>query len=243
MSGDERIGPISETEFRAYVEMGTITSETLVWRQGMSDWKTYGEIHGRSSTATAPATGSYCVECGNQFPADELLRYGDSLVCATCKPIFFHRLKEGAPIPATMRYAGFWIRFLAKFIDGIILGIVNMIIQFVGMGLIVGTAPESEPSMIPPAIAMVMMLAQYGVAITYTTWFVGKFAATPGKMALGLKIVMSDGGRVSYLRAFARYFAELLSAIILLIGYIMAAFDEEKRALHDRICDTRVIRK
>jgi uncharacterized RDD family membrane protein YckC len=35
----------------------------------------------------------------------------------------------------------------------------------------------------------------------------------------------------------------IVSGIILLIGYIMAGFDEEKRALHDRVCDTRVIYK
>jgi uncharacterized RDD family membrane protein YckC len=44
-------------------------------------------------------------------------------------------------------------------------------------------------------------------------------------------------------RAFGRYFGKLLSAIILGIGYIMAAFDSEKRALHDMICDTRVIKQ
>ncbi|HET6371045.1 MAG TPA: RDD family protein, partial [Nitrospiria bacterium] len=43
--------------------------------------------------------------------------------------------------------------------------------------------------------------------------------------------------------ACGRYFAEILSGIILCIGYIMAAFDDEKRALHDRICGTRVIKK
>jgi uncharacterized RDD family membrane protein YckC len=61
-------------------------------------------------------------------------------------------------------------------------------------------------------------------------------------MALGLKLVRSDGERLSAGRIIGRYFSEWLSAIILCIGYIMVAFDEEKQALHDRICDTRVIR-
>jgi uncharacterized RDD family membrane protein YckC len=81
------------------------------------------------------------------------------------------------------------------------------------------------------------------VAASYNIFFVGKFGATPGKMALRLKVVTASGGTVSYARATGRYFAELLSSITLLIGYIMAAFDEQKRALHDRICDTRVIRR
>ena len=51
-----------------------------------------------------------------------------------------------------------------------------------------------------------------------------------------------NGGPIGLGRAFGRYFAKILSGLILMIGYIMAAFDSEKRALHDMICDTRVIR-
>jgi uncharacterized RDD family membrane protein YckC len=61
-------------------------------------------------------------------------------------------------------------------------------------------------------------------------------------MALGLKLLRRDGSKLGIGRIIGRYFSHVISAIILCIGYIMAAFDEEKRALHDRICDTRVIR-
>ena len=88
-----------------------------------------------------------------------------------------------------------------------------------------------------------MMILQLAVSAGYETWFVGRFQATPGKMALGLKVVRPNGDRVSYARALGRYFAEILSGLTLAIGYIIAAFDEEKRTLHDRICDTRVVRK
>jgi uncharacterized RDD family membrane protein YckC len=85
-------------------------------------------------------------------------------------------------------------------------------------------------------------LINTAVACTYEACFVYQFAATPGKMALGLKVVRPDGSRVGLGRAIGRYFAKMLSAIILLIGYIIAGFDAQKRALHDMICDTRVIR-
>ena len=71
---------------------------------------------------------------------------------------------------------------------------------------------------------------------------VGRHGATPGKMAWGLKVIRADGGTVSYGRAFGRFWAQLLSGLLLGIGFIMVAFDDEKRALHDHICDTRVIR-
>jgi uncharacterized RDD family membrane protein YckC len=79
------------------------------------------------------------------------------------------------------------------------------------------------------------------IGITYETVLIGKYGATLGKMACKIKVVTAEGGRVSYLLAFGRYFAKILSAMILMIGYLMAAFDDEKRALHDRICNTRVI--
>ena len=62
------------------------------------------------------------------------------------------------------------------------------------------------------------------------------------RLALKIKIVTADGGRVSYARAFGRYFAKMLSGFTCAIGFIIAAFDNpQKRALHDYICNTRVV--
>ena len=76
----------------------------------------------------------------------------------------------------------------------------------------------------------------------YEGVFLSRFSATPGKMALNLKVVRSNGGPISLGRGFSRYFAKVLSGIILGIGFIMAGFDSQKRALHDILCDTRVIK-
>jgi uncharacterized RDD family membrane protein YckC len=73
-------------------------------------------------------------------------------------------------------------------------------------------------------------------------FFVRKYDATPGKMALGLKILRSGGEKLTIGRIIGRYFATILSALPLLLGYIVAAFDDEKRTFHDRIVDTRVIK-
>ena len=66
--------------------------------------------------------------------------------------------------------------------------------------------------------------------------------ATLGKMALGLVVVDVDGNRISFLRALGRYFAKILSGIILLIGYIMVGFTERKQGLHDMIASTLVVK-
>lgn len=88
---------------------------------------------------------------------------------------------------------------------------------------------------------LVSGLAGLLIGATYEIYFISQQGATPGKMACGLRVVTPEGGRIVG-RAIGRYFAKFLSAIILCIGYIMIAFDAEKRGLHDQICDTRVIK-
>jgi uncharacterized RDD family membrane protein YckC len=186
----------------------------------------------------------YCSQCGKPFNEDELIRFGNLMVCAGCKPFYVKKLREGVAVAGEMVYAGFWIRVGASIIDGIIIGIVNMLISFIIGILIAFMVGRGGHS---PAVAVGLgglnFLISLALGVGYVTYFLGKFGATPGKMACGLKVVRSDGEKISYGRAFGRFFANYLSAMILCIGYIMVAFDDEKRALHDRICDTRVIRK
>jgi uncharacterized RDD family membrane protein YckC len=79
------------------------------------------------------------------------------------------------------------------------------------------------------------------IGLAYEVYFLSTRAATPGKMVLGLKVIRADGGPISPALAAGRYFAVWLSYLTLCIGFIIAGFDREKRALHDHICLTRVI--
>jgi uncharacterized RDD family membrane protein YckC len=241
-----QVGPVSEDEFRALVKKGIIASATLVWNSTMTDWQKYGDVVKKEKAGPLKDDGiaetshyNTCVECGKTFSQDDMIQYEDSWVCATCKPIFVQKIKEGVRLAGAMEYAGFWIRFGAKVIDGIILWVINTIIS-VGLGVLMTTSSTTMQSF---SLFGFSYLLQVAVGAAYTTWFLGKYGATVGKMACKIKVVTSDGEPISYLRALGRHFAEWLSALILLIGYIIAAFDDEKRALHDRICDTRVIRK
>ena len=148
-----------------------------------------------------------------------------------------------------MRYAGFWIRLLALFLDGLIMGAVIwpfMIVITVSSG--VGKMPTNRQ---PDPAVVVRMFGWFGVMYLlvfllqaiYQGWFLSKRGGTPGKLILGLRVIRPYGGPITFWRGVARFFAFLLSQLIFYIGFIMAAFDEEKRALHDRICDTRVIYK
>ncbi len=186
-----------------------------------------------------PAKTAVCSQCGQSHAQDDMLFYNDLWVCAACKPTFIQKIKESGNIDGQLNYAGFWIRFGAKFIDGLITGAIGFMIGMTSP--ILGSLLGSDQGMaVGPIITQLLSIL---FSALYSTWFVGKFAATPGKMACGLKIVIYDGDRVSYARALGRHFAEWISSAILGIGYLMAAFDDEKRTLHDRICNTRVILK
>jgi uncharacterized RDD family membrane protein YckC len=147
------------------------------------------------------------------------------------------------------RPAGFWIRLVATIVDMIVLGVVTFIIlKLLGLG----TPPEItiDPGNPDAAVGLIMSaMRQVALAsavsmligLFYSVIFVGWCGQTPGKMLLGLKIIRVDGGEADYIKAFIRWIGYLISALPLAVGYIMAAFTENKRALHDYIAGTRVV--
>ena len=120
-------------------------------------------------------------------------------------------------------YAGFWIRFLAGFIDFLILLIPGIV-----LALIVDP-PGNTP-------------LQIAVGLVYTIGFWTAEGATPGKMAVGIKITTVDGGDIDFGRAILRYVGLIASAITLGIGHLMIAFTGQKRGLQDYIAGTVVIK-
>lgn len=134
-----------------------------------------------------------------------------------------------------MNYAGFWIRFVAYLIDWVILVGVQLLISLLTGG---GLLNEQTGSIL--AIQNILSLI---AGLAYFIGFEGsRMQATPGKKALGLIVTDERGGRISYGRATGRYFAKILSGLILLIGYIMVAFTEKKQGLHDLIASTLVVK-
>jgi uncharacterized RDD family membrane protein YckC len=196
----------------------------------------------------APPEAVTCSQCGGSFPKNQVVTFDDQAVCAACKPAFVQKIQDGVTPKGEFRYAGFWIRVGAYIIDKLILSGVGFIVGTI-LGIIFGTSTmfmNPEDIVFSSKYWFFLATQQFtGIAIlvSYKTYLTGRFGATVGKMACGLKVVTPSGGRVSYLRAFGRSFAEYISGLILCIGYIMVAFDSEKRSLHDRICSTRVIYK
>lgn len=259
--GKERKGPIDDTQFEQLIRSGEITPSTLVWNETMPGWKRYGEVRdaaygnlpkdpvpeipadktseGPTDTISTTRTMASCSQCGRSFPESDLLTFENRRICASCKPAFVQKIREGVSVD-DYEYAGFWIRVAAKIIDGIVLGIANMIIGFIIVAPMM-ISPDDPSANV--GHSLLSSLLQICIAASYTSFFLGKFAATPGKMVCGLRVISADNEKISYLRGLGRHFAEMVSGIILGIGYLMVAWDSEKRALHDKICNTRVVKK
>jgi len=262
--GQQQRGPVSEQELADLVQGGVVKADTLIWREGMANWQPYGQVKPAAVAGAAPPPvgipvpedAVVCSQCGKMFGRDEAVRFGDAWVCAACKPIYLQRLKEGVAVPSTLEYAGFWIRFAAKLLDGLILGVV-VALPFMVLAFVIGFRAAqgniganasgdavfgaTNPPLFMNFIGLFAQLVFIGVHVVYSTFFLGKYGATPGKMVCRIKVVDAYGAKITYGRAFGRSCAEILSRVICGIGYIIAAFDGQKRALHDHICNTRVV--
>ncbi len=185
-----------------------------------------------------------CSQCGRALAQSALVQIAGNWVCADCKPAFLSRLMAGgAAVTSKWHYAGFWIRVVARLIDGITVGIAQAFIALLFFGTFGAQFLPSVMRSAPIGLRLSFQLLSYAIAIVYEVVFLRYQGATLGKMALGLKVIRSNGESLGWGISFGRYFMYIVSGIILLIGYMMAGFDNEKRALHDRVCDTRVIYK
>lgn len=192
--------------------------------------------------STLKPTGTICTVCKNSFSANEVVQYNNDTVCFKCKNEYFQKVREGVidTSSSEIRYSSVRRRFVASLVDGIILAIFNMIIMAPFAGLIASNPTNPDFSAILGRMAVSMLFSTL-LGVAYYTVLHGWKGATFGKMLCKIKVVKADGQPITYIQAFVRYLGYMVSSIILCIGYIMAIFDSEKRALHDRIAGTRVI--
>ena len=132
-------------------------------------------------------------------------------------------------------YAGFWRRFASAIIDG------TIVVLIFGIGnILLGLLIDSSSSLFVTLSSGLSL----GLGIAY---YVGQESgrkqATIGKRAVGIIVTDLHGNRVSSMRATGRYFGKIVSALILMIGYLMAGFTEKKQALHDMMAGTLVVVK
>jgi uncharacterized RDD family membrane protein YckC len=165
------------------------------------------------------------------------------------------------PAPAS-HYGGFWIRFVAYLIDGLIIGIpmtIIIVICVFAFGAFGGIAalhnlpnnpdPEQMQAFMPMLAAIIGAYAIFILGAIVIQWLYfalmesSERQATFGKAALNLRVSDANGNRLSFGHASGRYFGKIVTSLVPLgIGWIMAGFTQKKQALHDFIAGTIVTR-
>jgi uncharacterized RDD family membrane protein YckC len=138
-----------------------------------------------------------------------------------------------APQSPMVHPAGFWIRFVAIIVDGLCLALVQWVLGFVIVALFFGA---------PSTLAAIVGLYTFNVLLgsIYPVIFHWRWGQTLGKMAMHIRVVTIAGGPLSLGAAIIREIGYWVSLFTLCIGYLMAAFRSDKRALHDLMAGTRV---
>jgi len=141
---------------------------------------------------------------------------------------------------ASYAYSGFWRRVAAALLDGLILSVPTAIIgaaaganQF-NAGVSYGYSP---------GVSALVNLLNTAIGVAYYAGLEGTRGQTLGKMALGIKVIDADaGGFIGIPRGIGRYFARILSAIALGLGYLWMLWDPRKQCWHDKLVRSVVVR-
>lgn len=227
----ERHGPYKEDDVRQWLRSGQISREDLAWYEGLADWQPLSVLF-PDEVRNAPVAG-------NPYSAPTAPL--QSLPQTTAAALEDH--------------AGFWKRVAAYILDAIILYIPQMLVEksFGGdaaKALLQQATLDSVgnpdammaanmhyySTMWPAMLIMLVIGVLYFAVCESSTW-----QGTLGKLALGIRVTDLQGNRISFPRALGRYFAKILSAIILGIGFLMVAWTQRKQGLHDLIVGTLVL--
>lgn len=233
--GDRRQGPFTTEEILEKSRSGEIKAETLVWHSGMEAWAAWGEQAESKRSEEA-----------------------DALIQKTLEALI--REKERAQAEQKRHYAGFWIRALAYIIDSVFIGILAMVLVFAlsSLGLLdfeaanklieagnIFTDPERINQLMEVRGMDLVITASTILQFLYFVLFTWRYAATPGKRLLKIKVIGARGERLGLSGSVIRYLCSVLSSFSFIyfygLAYVIAAVDPEKRTFHDWLARTRVI--
>jgi uncharacterized RDD family membrane protein YckC len=152
---------------------------------------------------------------------------------------------------ADYRRAGFVIRGVAMVFDLLFVVMLDGALLFGGSVLIGKTTGIIDMILTSRGFEFLSIIAPLLKAALATTvcipplYFIvmtALFGQTIGKMIAGIRVVRSNGGRVSYARSFIRLVGYVVSGVLLFAGFLWIIWDPERQGWHDMLADTVVIR-
>jgi uncharacterized RDD family membrane protein YckC len=215
---NQRFGPVTLEAMRDLAASGRLAPGDLVWRAGWPNWLP-AEQATDLRDAFAPAPRPHAAP-----PQGPVLQYGH----------------PSAAVVGSLAPAGFWLRFAAAMIDGLVLCFawcggftcVMTILAIGHRGRIV-----SEDGGVSWFIAMLIGWLYHALMEA------SPVQGSLGKMAVGLMVTDEHGRRIGFARATGRHFGKMISGMIMMIGFMMAGWTEKKQALHDMMAGTLVVRR
>jgi uncharacterized RDD family membrane protein YckC len=200
------------------------------------------------------ATTAFCSTCGQAIsglvPAIPSLSPVDLNQYAPVVPSSYGGVQFGG-----VAYAGFWLRFVAFLIDGVV-ALVAFVVLLIPLFILTGAgavlskigSDEDISDNVGAALGFGFILGFIGI-ILVVSWLYyalsesSSWQATLGKKMLNLKVTDMSGQPISFGRASGRFFARIITKLIPLgIGYMLAGFTEKKQAIHDMIASCLVLR-
>jgi len=194
------------------------------------------------------ANSSFCQACGTPVS-----RVAVAVPTGAVSP---HAGVGAIVYASNVAYAGFWLRFVAHLVDGLIIGFLMLLLIvpiffLMGGAAMIASLPrhggEPDPAVVGGFLMLIFTLvgiATIGQWLYFAYLESGEKQATWGKQAMNIYVTDLAGNRVSFGRASGRFFSKIITNLIpLWIGFIMAGFTERRQALHDMIASTLVLRK
>jgi uncharacterized RDD family membrane protein YckC len=235
------MGPFTREEVASKLQRGEVTLTSLAFVEGLTQWTPLRDVLARVDGATPPPVPFAAPPAPAPVTSTAAIAPAYSYA-ATMEP------------PTHLVYAGFWLRFVAYFIDSILIdavvfgltavigGVLGLVLGFSGHPSSSDGSDSSSGVVTNLADSGIYVLCLVGIWLYFAILESSSWQATVGKKLLGLKVTTLDGRRISFGQATGRFFGKILSGLTLLIGYIMAGFTARKQALHDMIAGTLVVR-
>jgi len=242
----ERQGPVAAETIREAYRSKAIDGDSLVWREGMSQWMPLRQFELEFDLEDEPASllmppPAVAIDAVQTGPAVHASPYAPPTADVDAASGF-------NPDATDIVYAGFWRRYLAFFVDGLLVGIAYYTV-YIALIFALGLSSSLMGGSSDAALRGQMMLfgllstASYVVisGLYYVLQESSAAQATLGKRLLGIKVTDNQGNRLSRMHALGRWASHLVSYATFYIGYLMAGFTERKRGLHDMVAGTLVV--
>jgi len=224
---NRQLGPVTIEALIDMIRQGHVRPSDLVWTENMPDWRPASSVPALMPAGQAAETATASVGVAGLAGANAFLNY----------------VTPSGPVNVV--YAGFWMRFAAWIIDLIILTVVDRILE-VAVNFS-GTVLLPRNYGIPWGSLWDFGGLESGVIflrwLYYALMESSQIQGTVGKLALGIIVTDMQGQRIGFGRATGRYFGRYLSALTLMIGFMLAGWTQQKQALHDMLAGCLVIRR